>query len=80
MDIIVLKEFFMWCTIINAVLLILSFLMCAFLGNWVYKIHSKFYTMSKDAFNLVMYSYVSVYQILFLIFCLIPYVALLIIT
>jgi hypothetical protein len=41
MDIATVRAFFMWCTIVNGGLLILSFLICAFAGDWVYRMHGR---------------------------------------
>ena len=69
----------MWCTIINGGLLIFSSLMCTFAGGWIYRVHSRWFPMSREAFNAVIYSFVGLYKILFITFNLIPYIALAII-
>ena len=79
MDIQTLQTFFMWCTIINAALLVLSGMIFAFAGDWVYRVQSKWYPISRDAFNVVIYSFIGVFKIFFLMFNLVPYVALLIV-
>ena len=79
MDIQTLQTFFMWCTIINAALLVLSGMICAFAGDWVYRVQSKWYPVSRDAFNVVIYSFIGVFKMFFLMFNLVPYVALLIV-
>jgi hypothetical protein len=79
MDIQTLQTFFMWCTIINAVLLVLTGMIFTFAGDWVYRVQSKWYPISRDAFNVVIYSFIGLFKIFFLMFNLVPYVALLII-
>ena len=49
MDIITVKTLLMWCTIINGLLLALSFLICAFAGDWIYGMHSKWFPISREA-------------------------------
>jgi len=72
--------FFMWCSIINVGLLLLSWILCVVAaGDWVYSIHSKFFNISREAFNIAMYSFLGLYKILTFVFCVIPYIALLII-
>ena len=78
MDIATVRAFFMWCTILNGGLLILSFLFCTFAGDWVYRMHSKWYPISRDAFNVVIYSFIGLFKIFVLMFNLVPYVALVI--
>ncbi len=79
MDIQTLTGFCMWCTILNGGLLILSFLICALAGDWVYQMHSKWFPMPRETFNVVIYSFIGLFKIIFLIFNVVPYVALLII-
>jgi hypothetical protein len=78
MDIAAWRAFFMWCTILNGGLLMLSFVIGAFGGEWVYRIHSRFYPISREAFNIAMYSLMGLFKILVLVFNLIPFLALLI--
>ncbi len=75
MDIIAVKTFFMWCTIINVLLLALSFVVCAYAGDWVYGMHSKWFPISREAFNVAIYSFFALYKILVLMFNLIPWIA-----
>lgn len=79
MDIHMLCAFFMWCTIINAGLLILMSLILAFAGDWIYRLHTKLFPMPRETFNVVIYSFLGLYKIVFLVFNIVPYVALLII-
>ena len=79
MDIQVLTTFFMWCTILNVGLLALSSLFCICAGGWVYRIHSKWFSISREAFNVAIYSFLGLYKVLVLVLSLIPYIALLIV-
>ena len=78
MNITLLRAFFMWCTILNAGLLLLAFLVCAFAGNWVYRLHSRWFPMPRETFNVVLYAFLGAYKIVFWLFCAVPYVALVI--
>ena len=75
MDIIAVKTFLMWCTIINVLLLVLSFLICAFAGEWVYGMHSKWFPISREAFHVAIYSFLALFKIFVLVFNLVPYIA-----
>ncbi len=79
MDIDSITSFFMWCTILNVALLVLSSLICVCAGDWAYRIHSKLFPISRETFNVVIYSFIALYKILVIVFNLIPYIALLII-
>jgi hypothetical protein len=75
MDITTVRAFFMWCSIINAVLLIFSFLICAYAGDWIYKMHSRWFPISREAFNVAIYSFIGLYKIFFWFFNFVPYIA-----
>ena len=78
MDLVTLRAFFMWCTILNGGMLVFSALGLTFAGNLIYRIHSKWFKMPREAFNIVIYSFIGLYKIFFIVFCLVPYVVLLI--
>ena len=76
MDIATLRTFFGWCTVINVGMMILSFALLIPLSDFVYRVHSRLFPMSREAFNIIIYSYLGIYKILVIVFCLVPYVAL----
>jgi len=78
MDIHMLCVFFMWCAVMNAGLLILMSLILTFAGEWIYRLHAKLFPMPRETFNAVIYSFLGLYKIVFLVFNIVPYVALLI--
>lgn len=79
MDVTILRNFFMWCTIINGAMLIFSwlFLMCA--KDWIYNMQSKFFSVSRDAFNVMTYSFIGLFKIVVICFNLVPWIALVIV-
>jgi len=79
MDIQTLTTFFMWCTILNIGLLLLSSLILVFAGDLVYRVHSKWLPMPRETFNVVIYAFLGLFKIFVLVFNAVPYVALLII-
>jgi len=74
------RDFFMWCSIINVALLLFSSLMCIFAGGWVYRRHSKFFKISREAFNVATYSFIGAWKSLIILFNVVPWIALLILT
>jgi hypothetical protein len=78
MDIHTVRDFFMWCTIVNAALMLLSFLICASARDWIHRMHGKWFPMPKETFTVVLYCFFGVYKMLFLVFNITPYLALLI--
>ena len=79
MDIQTLTTFFMWCTIINGALLLYSSTMFILAPNVVYRIQSKWFPIPRETFNVVYYSFLGLFKIVFLVFNVVPYVALLIV-
>ena len=79
MDIETLTTFFMWCTIINGALLVLWIVMCIVAPDVVYRTQSKWFPLPRETFNVVMYSFLGVFKIVFLVFNVVPYGALLIV-
>ncbi len=79
MDIQTLTDFFMWCTIINGGLLTFWVLFCAFTPDLVYRTQSLFFKIPRESFDLLIYSFLGLFKIVFLIFNVVPYLALLII-
>jgi hypothetical protein len=68
----------MWCTILNAGILALWISVFAALPDFTYRLQTKFFPMSRDAFNIVIYCAYALYRLVFIVFVFIPFVALLI--
>jgi hypothetical protein len=76
MTIELLRSFFLWCTVLNASLLILSFAVLMYASDWVYGMHGRWFNLSRSTFNVVVYAFVGAMEIIVLMFNLIPYIAL----
>ena len=79
MSIDAVRTFFMWCTIINGSLFMLSFLITAYAGDWVYRMNSLWYRIPRDTFNVVIYCFIGLFKIFVMVFNVVPFLALLII-
>ena len=71
-----LKEFFMWCTIINAGIFTFSFIVIVASKRFIHQIHSKLIPITFEQFNVIMYSSFSLLKILIFVFNVIPYIVL----
>jgi len=71
-----IKEFFMWCTVVNVSILIFSYIVLVSLKDFVYRTHSKWIPVSKEQFHMAMYSFFALHKILVIVFNVIPYIAL----
>jgi hypothetical protein len=69
-----LIHFFMWCTIINILLMIITFILIAKAGDAIYKIHYKWFPIQRERFYQIMYSSLVIYKILILAFNLVPWI------
>lgn len=73
-----LTAFFMWCTIINGALLILWVTMCIVAPDLVYRTQKIWFPIPRETYDVVMYSFLGFFKIVFLIFNAVPYIVLLI--
>ena len=80
MDIVTVKAFFMWCTIIDAIILGLASVMCIFLADFSYRINHKFFSISREAFTVVIVAFIGMFKLFVLVFNIAPWVALMIIS
>lgn len=76
MDIEMLTRFFMWCTILNMGLLLLLFAMLSFAGDIAYGMHSKWFPMPRESFNVILSSFIGLYKIFVFVFNIVPWIAL----
>ena len=80
MTIFEIREMLGWCSLINVGLMLLSFILICAMRSFVYKMHSKWFPMSEPTFNAICYAYLGIYKILIIVFNLVPWVALTIVT
>lgn len=76
MDVSALAPFFMWCTIINGAILVFWTLMCMIAPDLVYRTQSKWFPIPRETYNGVMYAFLGTFKLFFLVFNVVPYVAL----
>lgn len=74
-----LTAFFMWSTLLNGGILIFWAMFILFTPDLVYRIQNKWFPMSRDTYNIIIYSFLGLFKLFFIFFNLVPYVALLII-
>jgi len=76
MDIELLTSFFMWCSIVNIGLLVISFLLWMVASDWIYALQSKWFPMSRETLTVVFYCLIGFYKITIYIFNIVPWVVL----
>jgi hypothetical protein len=76
MDMQTLTRFFLWCTIINGAIGVLWGGMYFLAPDWMYRMHSKMFPMSRETFVLANYSLIGFFKLMFWLFNLTPYIVL----
>ncbi|MCK5861592.1 MAG: hypothetical protein KAH38_03840 [Candidatus Hydrogenedentes bacterium] len=79
MDIQLLTNFFMWCTIINGTVLLLWSIPVLFLPDLIYRTQKRWFPGSRETFGVVLYCFLGLFKVIFIFFSLTPFIALLII-
>jgi hypothetical protein len=79
MDIQTLTAFFMWCTIINGTLLVFWTTMCLLAPDLVYRTQSKWFPIPRATYDVAIYAFLGLFKIVFIVFNVVPWVALLIV-
>jgi len=75
-----LKEFLLCCTLINLGCLLWWFGFFVFAHDWMYRMHGRWFKMSVEQFDAIHYAGMAGYKIGVLLFFVIPWLALLIVT
>ena len=79
MDIQTVTRFFMWCSIIDGGLLILWTVMFMAAPDLVYRTQSRWFPLPRETFNVIIYLLLGLFKIFFLVFNIVPLLALLIV-
>lgn len=76
MDIETLTSFFMWCSIVNGGLLLSWTVMCICAPDLIYNMHHRWFPLSRESFNVVIYAFLGLFKILVLVFNVVPFIVL----
>lgn len=76
MNIAQLTDFFFWCSALNGGLLCVWILLMMFAPDLVYRTQYRWFPLQRDVFAETMYRFLGLYKLLFLMFNLVPWVAL----
>ena len=75
----VVREFFMWCSIINIGLLLISWMFFWTGSGLIYRMHSKWFKLSQEQFYTSCFLVLAFWKISIFLFCIVPYIAMLIV-
>ena len=73
-----LTQFFLWCTVINLGIYIFWALFVLLAPDFVYRVQTKWISISRETFNVMMYAFMGAFKVVIIVFCLVPYLSLLI--
>jgi len=76
MTLVAAQAFLCWCLVINYGILLLWFLVFWFAHDWMFRLHGRWFSLSRERFDSVHYAAMAAYKIGILLFNLAPYVAL----
>lgn len=76
MDLEIAKQFFGWCLVINAVILVLTTVALVVLGGWAAKFHAKMFDLDEKDVRQSYFQYLARLKICVIIFNLAPWLAL----
>jgi hypothetical protein len=76
MTIAILRDFLLWCAILNYAVLIAWFLAFIFAHGSLYRLHTKWFRLSENQFDVIHYSGMAAYKIAALSLNVVPYFAL----
>jgi hypothetical protein len=68
----------MWCTIINIAIMALWMVFLVFAPNFTYRLQSRFFPLPRETYDVIIYSFLAMFKIVFIVFVFVPYMALLI--
>ena len=71
-----IKDVLLWCACLNYAVLLLWFGVYVFARDWMYGLHTRWFTLSIEAFSAIHYAGLAVYKIAIIVFNLVPLAAL----
>lgn len=71
-----IRDFLLWCTVINLGLLLWWFLFFTLAHDWTYRLHSRWFDLPAQRFDAIHYTGMAILKIGILFFNLVPYIAL----
>ena len=79
MDVDLLTEFFMWCSIIAGGMYLFSVLWFMLLPDFTYALQTRWFPMPRETYNVVMFGFMGLFKVILIVFVIVPYVSLLIV-
>jgi hypothetical protein len=80
MNVQLVSDFVLWCAVLNYAVLLSWFVAFVFAHGWLLRLHARWFQLSEDRFNSIHYAGMAVYKVGILLFNLVPFLALRIVT
>lgn len=80
MDLEKLQEFLFWCLLLNVAIYSLTALATLLLRSFMSSIHEKLFGLSQETVQKAFYTYLAAYKLLIIVFNLVPWLALVLIS
>ena len=76
MDLVMIEKFLLWCTVLNYGILLVWWLLFSIAHDWLYRLHTRWFQLSRETFDTIHYKSMALYKIGIMLFNLTPYCAL----
>jgi uncharacterized protein DUF6868 len=73
-----LRDFLLWCLVVNYIILLWWFGVFVFAHGWIYRLHSRWFRISEEQFDAIHYGGMAAYKVGILLFNLAPLLALIV--
>jgi len=70
------RQVLAWCSLFNLIILMVWFLGFRMAGEGMYRVHSKWFAISKETFDAIHYAGMTFFKLTFVVFNLVPYLVL----
>jgi len=71
-----IRSFLLWCAVINYGILLLWFLVFVFAHGWMYRLHGRWFQLSREQFDALHYGGMTFFKVGIMLFNLVPCVVL----
>ena len=79
MDLMLLRAVLGWCTLLNFALLMWWWCALMFMGDFVYRVHTKWFDIDRPRFDAIHYTGMMLFKLAVFVLNVVPYLALLIV-
>lgn len=71
-----IKEVLLWCVVLNYAILLIWVGVLIFAHDWLHRLHGRWFKLSLETFDALHYAGLAVYKVGVILFCLVPWLAL----